>query len=154
MTASCIEPYANCNGMLVDGCEVNKDIDADHCGACGASCENPHGGRHCDSGICKPTCDSGWGACGDPAAGCTFDVSSDPQNCGTCGHVCKGGNCVAGKCECDDMQPARDTACNFTMKCGPYWYLADVPCYCFCINNLITCRFNDSDGAGCSPAMP
>lgn len=36
--AACLPPFANCNGELADGCEVDTSEDVSHCGACDRAC--------------------------------------------------------------------------------------------------------------------
>jgi hypothetical protein len=46
---SCSPGYANCNGLVSDGCEVHSDVDSSNCGACGTICT---GGTICVAGAC------------------------------------------------------------------------------------------------------
>ena len=45
----CTAGYANCNNVASDGCEVNLNTDANHCGACGNACD----GGSCVAGVCQ-----------------------------------------------------------------------------------------------------
>ncbi|MFO0651193.1 MAG: MXAN_6577-like cysteine-rich protein [Polyangiales bacterium] len=48
--ASCNTGFADCNGTLSDGCEVNLQTSASNCGACGMACS---GSASCSAGICS-----------------------------------------------------------------------------------------------------
>ncbi len=45
----CTAPWADCNGVGVDGCETNTDTHRDHCSACGSACPS---GQACLAGAC------------------------------------------------------------------------------------------------------
>jgi hypothetical protein len=45
----CLAGFADCNGLLSDGCEVALATNPAHCGACDASCEPD---ERCESGAC------------------------------------------------------------------------------------------------------
>jgi hypothetical protein len=47
--ASCNSGYANCDGNVVNGCEVNTLTDFNNCGACGVHCA---AGQSCSAGVC------------------------------------------------------------------------------------------------------
>lgn len=100
---SCDINYANCNGIEADGCEVNVNTNASHCGFCGNLCSLPNvSSNTCNAGSCGiGGCNIGYLNCnGMNVDGCEVDVSSDPSNCGSCGLVCPGGtpNCAGGMC--------------------------------------------------------
>ena len=46
---ACTPGYANCDGALLDGCEVNLASDGSNCGKCGTVCT---GGKTCSGGSC------------------------------------------------------------------------------------------------------
>jgi len=77
----CKSDYADCNGLIDDGCEVQvtgtQANDKYNCGACGNVCDDM-----CIRGSCG--CPSGQTFCPD---GCT-DIRVDNRNCGECGNVC------------------------------------------------------------------
>ena len=117
----CGTGYANCDGLVANGCEVSTSTDPMNCGACGRACG---AGQTCDNGACfctftgRPACDgscpnylsdrNNCGACGNVCGtgqGCCDGVCSDPMadrfNCGRCGTRCPGGStCVSGACAC------------------------------------------------------
>ena len=105
---SCDSGYANCDGNDGNGCEININIDVNSCGACGTVCSNAHGNTSCTSGLCTPTCDSGWESCdGNQNNGCETHTQSDIDSCGACDTECVNSHgvttCSAGTCvpSCD-----------------------------------------------------
>ncbi|MEM7604399.1 MAG: hypothetical protein AAF411_03510 [Myxococcota bacterium] len=75
MVVACEMPFADCNGMGSDGCEIDVRSDANHCGGCGQVCEGT-----CVEGACDPVTDLAIGS----THGCAVRTS------GTV--VCWGGN--------------------------------------------------------------
>jgi hypothetical protein len=49
--AACNPNFANCNGIVADGCEVNTQTDALNCGGCGNKCSTS-GKTTCTGGVC------------------------------------------------------------------------------------------------------
>ena len=102
----------DCNGVLNDGCEIDIEIDAENCGACGKKCAP---GQRCQYGTCQ--CAPSESACvGDFGNEYCANLDSDRQKCGACGHqcpfverpaksVCRLGRCelecAAGYADCD-----------------------------------------------------
>jgi hypothetical protein len=68
----CPQGYANCDGNPANGCEVNLTEDADHCGACGTSCQDQGNAMGvCVAGTCGTACPVGYYDCdGNRANGC------------------------------------------------------------------------------------
>ncbi len=103
--AVCLVPcgtpgYSNCNGFIIDGCEVNTESDHANCGACGHACGPA---QTCSSGSC--TCPGGETICGSNCA----NLSADTGNCGSCGRACgPAQSCSAGVCLC----PGGTTLCG------------------------------------------
>ncbi len=102
---ACSAGYADCNGLAVDGCEVNTRTSTSNCGACGSVCNPANAnGAACTSGACTfTTCASGFANCDNSVAtGCEVDVTASLTNCGACGSVCALANatsaCVASTC--------------------------------------------------------
>lgn len=117
--------WANCNGDLTDGCEVDLAapdpdhgrpfLDRNNCGACGNVCAagklcfaaafNQPPACNCDDGLtrCDTTC---------------VDLDNDPFNCGACGYHCDGAipgtgtknACVKGRCAIECAEGLAD--CN------------------------------------------
>lgn len=96
---TCVAPLASCDGVCVDVLH-----DPQHCGGCGASCED---GLVCVLGECTVACGPAAVACGLECS----DLQIDPGHCGACEHACAPGvACVAGSCvpEC----AAEETLCG------------------------------------------
>ena len=101
-TSPCNVGYDNCdNTRQKNGCNVNKNTDANNCGACGHACAFLNGTPLCVNGACGTgICSTGWANCdGSPANGCEIFTTTDPKNCGACGHDCLGGVCQNGQCQ-------------------------------------------------------
>ncbi|AKV00342.1 Tryptophan synthase alpha chain [Labilithrix luteola] len=72
--------WADCNGDLTDGCEVDLKHDRQNCAQCGRVCA---AGLPClATGVCG--CPAGTSECGDAC----IDLLHDPDNCGSCGLRC------------------------------------------------------------------
>ncbi|MFO0586988.1 MAG: hypothetical protein U0441_05605 [Polyangiaceae bacterium] len=107
--ASCNAGYQNCNGLYVDGCEINTQTSVGNCGGCGQICAPANATGLCSSGTCTiGSCNSGYQNCnGTQGDGCEINLQADVQNCGTCGNNCAvscAGNtsltaCSAGACQ-------------------------------------------------------
>ncbi|MDB5213731.1 MAG: Tryptophan synthase alpha chain [Myxococcaceae bacterium] len=112
---TCNVGFADCNGIIDDGCEQILD-EVNNCGACGHACA---AGQPCIDiapfvSIGKCGCPDGKTWCGSSCV----DLGSSDANCGACGNACPpppsslpplGPNehygCVAGTCatpKCDD----------------------------------------------------
>ena len=98
--ASCDGAFADCNGLVNDGCEADTSNDPKDCGACGKVCGAvTHGVPGCSGGVCGiGACTGAFKDCNmNPNDGCEVDSSSDVGNCGACGKSCPGiPNGVAG----------------------------------------------------------
>jgi hypothetical protein len=84
----CIEPYADCDGLPANACEVNLLTDPVHCGECGISCALAHAYTSCVDGSCVFNgCHPGYYDCdGDSANGCEgqlIDPYEDNDTLGT-----------------------------------------------------------------------
>ena len=103
--ALCDGPFADCNGRVGDGCEVDTRVSAANCGACGSPCPaRPNATASCSAGACQFTCNAGFADCNLNAAdGCEVDTRTSATHCGACSTVCPAGAnavplCVAGAC--------------------------------------------------------
>ncbi len=136
MIDQCTAPYADCDNIDENGCEVDTDTDIDHCGGCNTMCTPPHATATCDQGVCGiDTCDPGFADCNnDPADGCEVNLANDPVHCGSCDTacsstgataVCVDSTCTMGGCHmgyenCDNNL---DNGCEIntqsdTQNCG------------------------------------
>ncbi len=102
---SCDAGYADCDGDVSNGCEVNI-LSTSDCGRCGKSCSFPNGQPSCPSGSCVlSSCDPGRADCNhDVTDGCETDLKL-PDNCAACGNDCRSipnvlsSGCSQGKCQ-------------------------------------------------------
>ncbi len=102
----CGPGFADCNQLSEDGCEVNLNESAVHCGACGTVCSSAAIEGACQSGECvvrkchdktRRDCNTEFGD------GCETDISADPKHCGDCETRCSDAGarkvaCDAGTC--------------------------------------------------------
>jgi hypothetical protein len=98
---SCASLYDDCDGNPNNGCEKTVASDATNCGGCNVTCgaTNTTSAPTCASGKCSWQCQTGFGACGAPSAGCNTPLGT-VSNCRTCGEACTGTNkyCTSGGC--------------------------------------------------------
>jgi hypothetical protein len=91
VVASCDLGFADCDGVVANGCEVDLGGDPLDCSACDAACPAaPHATAACVGGACQVlACDVGFEDCnGSYFDGCEIDTLTDPKNCTGCGLVC------------------------------------------------------------------
>lgn len=103
----CLTPFANCDGQVNNGCEVNFSNDGNNCGGCDTRCSARvanASSRICRDGRCDyaGSCDLGYGDCdGNRANGCETPLNTS-SNCGYCGIGCSRSNaftsCSSGTC--------------------------------------------------------
>jgi hypothetical protein len=96
--ASCNPGFANCDGSVTDGCEINTLNDANNCGGCGMKCNLPNAVAACTNGMCTvAVCSPGFTDCdGSPTNGCETNTAGDANNCGSCNAKCELMNATAG----------------------------------------------------------
>jgi hypothetical protein len=85
----CDPGWEDCNGVYIDGCEINTLTDSGNCGtgkaACGNKCTAPTNGiAFCNNGACDFQCSSPYSKCGNACV----NLSNNVQNCGACGNAC------------------------------------------------------------------
>ncbi|PZR06388.1 MAG: hypothetical protein DI536_30425 [Archangium gephyra] len=101
---ACGSGFANCNGSLSDGCEVNTNASVAHCGACNNACTAANATAACSNGDCTiGSCSAPFRDCnGQVSDGCEINSSNNVNNCGACGTVCAVANatpaCVSSAC--------------------------------------------------------
>jgi hypothetical protein len=110
--ANCNAGYSNCNGVTLDGCEVQTSVNVNQCGACNTPCTaKPNTVVSCSSGTCQYTCNAGFANCDNDMSsnGCETNLMTDPSHCGTCPNncnnlfphsttTCSSGSCSMGSC--------------------------------------------------------
>ncbi|MDW8245730.1 MAG: MopE-related protein [Sandaracinaceae bacterium] len=108
-TFTCNGSWRDCDGMASNGCEINTQVDPNHCGTCGNRCpDRANAMRTCSGGMCGFTCNSGFADCNRMAPdGCEVNLNTDVNNCGACGVQCGPGEvCMGGRCVCGSTQGA------------------------------------------------
>ncbi len=172
LISSCNSGYNNCNGLDIDGCEINTASDVSNCGACSNQCTNSHGTTQCTSGNCDPSCSSLWGNCdSDPDDGCETPTNT-LSDCGNCNVACDlphaQESCTTGTClitSCDSGWDDCDTGAgcetyisgdlNNCGGCGSVCNLAHASENCTSGSCLITScdtdwwNVNSLNGDGC-----
>lgn len=131
----CVDPFDDCDNDPVNGCEVNLNTSAAHCGSCGAACSSANGARSCAAGNCAITCNDGYANCdGDARSnGCEINTNADTKHCGECDDACPTGasnqspfcvsascgltTCAAGLGDCDGNGTCTDSLTSIT-NCG------------------------------------
>jgi hypothetical protein len=106
----CDAGFADCDGAVANGCEVNLQSSLANCGGCGAVCDAPGAAESCLAGTCVVgVCEAGRADCdANPSNGCEVDTTSNRAHCGGCNLACAldhasesclGGTCTLGACE-------------------------------------------------------
>ena len=102
--SSCNPNFANCDGNIANGCEVNTQTDPNNCGGCGVKCALANASATLHDGACTiASCTNGFADCDkNPSDGCEVNIDNDPNNCGGCGNACSlphaTANCSGGVC--------------------------------------------------------
>jgi hypothetical protein len=81
--AACNTGFANCNGIVGDGCEVNTTNDVNNCGACTRRCTLPNATSVCTASNCAiMACTAGFYDVNATAAdGCECQEDATSQTC-------------------------------------------------------------------------
>ncbi|MBI5512675.1 MAG: FG-GAP repeat protein [Deltaproteobacteria bacterium] len=101
----CAAGFADCDGNTANGCEVNTNTDATHCGGCRRACPPVAGGAPmCSMGRCNSMCAADFDDCDrDTRNGCEADLRTTVAHCGRCGNACAFANavpaCAARACQ-------------------------------------------------------
>lgn len=140
--AACDSGWADCNGMIADGCERAVDTVMD-CGSCDRSCMLANAVPMCAGGECAiASCAAGFADCdGVPDNGCETPLVT-LNDCGGCGRACALENaiasCASGACEivacmsgyddCNDNDAdGCETPLTTLTDCGGCGIACDVP---------------------------
>ncbi|HRI68947.1 MAG TPA: hypothetical protein PK156_32175 [Polyangium sp.] len=152
LIAMCTAPYANCDMLNPNGCEINLQTDVNNCGACNSACSVPNATPACMAGACAiGSCTGAFRDCDNMVGnGCEINTDNNVNNCGTCGNVCSfanasttcsGGTCALGMCNagytnCDNMAAngCEINTAGDAMNCGA------------CNNNCATTMVNANVG--------
>ena len=99
---SCFSNYLNCDGIINNGCEINKKTNPEYCGGCGNNCTN-NALAFCADGECViDVCLGNYENCDDDANnGCEVDLKTNPEHCGDCKNNCiynAEASCIDGEC--------------------------------------------------------
>ncbi|MBL8685462.1 MAG: hypothetical protein JNK05_40175 [Myxococcales bacterium] len=116
-TNACRLGFGDCDGNMVNGCEVDLATSTAHCGRCMAACSQINANSVCRAGRCEfAGCLMGFENCnGNLPDGCETAIDSDLRNCGDCSLQCAdrpnstavcamgrcGFNCAMGFADCD-----------------------------------------------------
>lgn len=130
-TATCESGFADCNGLVEDGCEVDLSSPST-CGSCDNACSDNGGTPSCSAkGECEIECAPGRADCINGVAdGCETNTNVSVLHCGKCGSacptavgtpVCNDGDCGVSTCtdpyaDCDEDDT---TACETDVTSDP-----------------------------------
>ena len=139
---TCDNNYADVDGTITNGCEVNLLTDNNHCGSRNNSCTN---GTNCTGGNCL--CSTGLTYCktSDSTYACV-DASSSNQYCG-CSESSKGTNCTATGEICASSSCAT-TCSGTTTLCKGSCIDKSATHVTSCNESSITCEENYEDVDG------
>ena len=114
----CPSGFADCDGDVRNGCEVDTRSSAQHCGRCANPCVGAAGAPGtCRASACVAPCATGFADCdGSAVNGCEADLSQS-EHCGSCASRCSGerGLCLVA------MEPgtgARSYSCQPSCPTG------------------------------------
>ena len=140
---TCEAGFADCDGILANGCEVNTRTSVGNCGGCGVLCSSRNGTPNCAAGRCAIACAQGFADCNNPADGCEVNVSTSTAHCGRCGNACPvprnaTATCVMsvcgftcnpgfGDCDGDPANGCERPLTSDTSHCGACNRACDIP---------------------------
>ncbi len=88
-TIVCNAGFANCDGVINNGCEVNLQTNINHCGLCsisGTGLPNVASASCVAGSIVINSCNPGFANCdGIASNGCEVNLQTNINNCGACG---------------------------------------------------------------------
>ncbi|MFO0563037.1 MAG: integrin alpha [Polyangiales bacterium] len=104
--SGCNPGFADCDGLVTNGCETNVQTELTNCGACGRTCPSyANAASVCLTGRCYMSeCRAGYANCdGSESNGCEQSTSGDVLNCGGCARPCATATnavplCTSGTC--------------------------------------------------------
>ncbi|MFO0559532.1 MAG: hypothetical protein U0269_16060 [Polyangiales bacterium] len=152
---ACESGFGDCDGDPRNGCEVDLNRSAEHCGRCANRCG---GGANaspvCAGGLCGLSCNAGFADCDASLAnGCEADLNNSVNHCRACGNVCSApagasATCSAGAC---------DFRCNpGLIRCGAQCVRPDDPAFgcgtCTMCPNAPNATSMTCGASGCVPA--
>eukprot|EP00698_Gefionella_okellyi_P006051 TRINITY_DN1551_c0_g1_i1.p1 TRINITY_DN1551_c0_g1~~TRINITY_DN1551_c0_g1_i1.p1 ORF type:complete len:660 (-),score=63.48 TRINITY_DN1551_c0_g1_i1:95-2008(-) len=173
--ASCSGGFADCDGNLANGCEVNLLSNPQSCGQCANACSAPNAQSSCVQGTCQiASCNAGFADCdNNPVNGCEVNLMTNPQSCGQCGQQCNllnaASSCANGQCnvlacfsgysDCDNdaangcetsvtSSPTNCGGCNIMCPAGPNAQAVcnQMMCSTVCESGFGNCDGNQSNG--------
>jgi hypothetical protein len=149
---TCNAGFADCDGAVATGCEVDVRASASHCGACGRACA---AGEACVGGSCGMLCGNG---AVDPGELCDTTIAAG--RAGACPTACNdgaactadrlvGGGTCAARCEAPAI-----TTCGGADGCCPAGctMLGDVDCAPRCGNGAV--EAGEACDTAIAPGMP
>jgi hypothetical protein len=178
----CNQGFADCDKLVVNGCEIDTAMDLANCGGCGKVCAVANGTPVCTMGACTiGGCTKNFSDCDKMVGdGCEVNYTVDVNNCGGCNMKCQavanatascGGAmckaiCANGFVDCD-MQYANgcevstQTDVNNCGGCGKVCVLANATPKCTagacgvaaCIGAFSDCNGIAADGCEVAPLM-
>jgi hypothetical protein len=110
---ACNPGFADCDGNVSNGCEVNTLTSNTHCGGCGRACSLARAMAACREGACQVTsCNSNYANCdNDPTNGCEVNLTNTTAHCGACGQRCAA-SCSGGACCGVQGEPCCSGSCT------------------------------------------
>ena len=160
----CNANFGDCDGNVLNGCELDLTSDVKNCGSCGMVCAAPNAALTCQGAMCQlQSCNQGFSDCDNNALnGCESIVSRDLKNCGACGVVCpvpanataacSSGVCGLGSCmygwgDCNkNVNDGCETDLLQVNNCGACGAMCAVPA-----NGVASCKMATCAVGSCGP---